>query len=126
MLLFSLYIFINYSLQFYCTIFFIQWTNDGSTFLCHCGGSVQFLDVESGKVCGIIGDEEVPTEDTADVDLILTFTLSPNNEQIVSAHKSGLFKLWNFKGIYLFCRTIHVGSYTFVMLCCLCVVIYSN
>lgn len=65
--------------------------------LCHCGGSIQFLDVETGMVTGLIGDEELPTEDT-DVDLILTFRLCPKSEHIVSAHKSGLFKLWNFNG----------------------------
>ncbi|XP_014290049.1 transducin beta-like protein 3 [Halyomorpha halys] len=101
----------EFSLKSFYTGGDVVWTTDGSTFLCQCGGSVQFLCVESGKVNGFIGDEEVPTEDAADVDLILTFALSPNNEQIVSAHRSGLFKLWNFqdKTMVKHWRSVHKG-----------------
>ncbi|CAH1394841.1 unnamed protein product [Nezara viridula] len=101
----------EFSLKSFYTGGDVVWSKDGATFLCHCGGSVQFLDVESGKVNGIIGDEEVPAEDNADVDLILTFTLSPDNEQIVSAHKSGLFKLWNYedKTMVKHWRSVHKG-----------------
>lgn len=101
----------EFSLKSFYTGGDVVWTKDGTTFLCQCEGSVQFLDVESGKVNGFIGDEEIPTEDSADIDLIIAFTLSPNNEQIVSAHKSGLFKLWNYedKTLVKQWRSVHKG-----------------
>jgi hypothetical protein len=52
------------------------------------------LGIEQGRVTASIGVNEEDSEDT-----INTFLLSPNNEQIISNHRSGLFKLWQWRGV---------------------------
>lgn len=42
--------------------------------------------------------------DVEEEDVINTFTASDNDLNIITHHKSGLFKLWNWKGnVYLTC-----------------------
>lgn len=71
-----------------------QWTSDGQQLLCQCGGVVKVLDIEQGRVTASVGVNEEDSEDT-----INTFLLSPDNEQIISNHRSGLFKLWHWRGV---------------------------
>jgi hypothetical protein len=76
----------------------LQWTSSGQQLLCQCGGLVKVLDIEQGRVTASVGvnEEEEESEDT-----INTFVLSPDNEQIISNHRSGLFKLWKWRGEFL-------------------------
>ena len=77
----------------------MQWTSNGQGLLCQCGGSVKVLDIEQGRVTALVGvnEEEEDSEDT-----INTFLLSPDNEHIISNHRSGLFKLWKWRGVFTF------------------------
>ncbi|CAG5059715.1 unnamed protein product [Parnassius apollo] len=70
----------------------IQWTSDGSHFLCQCEDVIKVIDINT--LCNIltIGEEN---EDKDEMDQIYTFQLSNNNDVIVTAHKSGLMKLWD-------------------------------
>jgi hypothetical protein len=52
------------------------------------------LDIEQGRVTASVGVNEEDNEDT-----INTFLLSPDNERIISNHRSGLFKLWHWRGV---------------------------
>ncbi|GFG39073.1 hypothetical protein Cfor_11996 [Coptotermes formosanus] len=72
----------------------VEWTSSGQQLLCQCGGLVKVLDIEQGRVTASVGvnEEEEESEDT-----INTFVLSPDNEQIISNHRSGLFKLWKWR-----------------------------
>jgi WD40 repeat protein len=71
-----------------------QWTSDGQQLLCQCGGVIKVLDIEQGRVTASVGVNEEDNEDTINI-----FLLSPDNEQIISNHRSGLFKLWHWRGV---------------------------
>lgn len=66
---------------------------------CHCDATVQILNVNDGKVTSFLGDNE-PQEDVA-ADRIQTFTLDYKNNLVISAHKSGLLKVWNLQSTYI-------------------------
>jgi hypothetical protein len=85
-------------LKLFCC-YHLQWTSSGQQLLCQCGGLVKVLDIEQGRVIASVGvnEEEEDSEDT-----INTFLLSPDNEQIISNHRSGLFKLWKWRGVFAF------------------------
>lgn len=75
-----------------------QWTSDGQQLLCQCGGVIKVLDIDQGRVISSVGvSEEEDSEDT-----INTFVLSLDNEQIISNHRSGLFKLWHWRGMLFY------------------------
>lgn len=57
------------------------------------------MDIEQGRVTALVGVNE-EGEDCEDT--INTFLLSPDNEQIISNHRSGLFKLWKWRGVLTF------------------------
>ncbi|XP_013199187.2 transducin beta-like protein 3 [Amyelois transitella] len=69
----------------------IQWSQDGVCLLCQCDDVIKIIDINTLSTNLIIGD---PEED-AESDQIYTFQMSHDNEVIVSAHKSGLMKLWD-------------------------------
>nr|XP_018915495.1 PREDICTED: transducin beta-like protein 3 [Bemisia tabaci] len=76
----------------------VAWTKDGQELLCQCTAVVKVLNVETGKVTTTVpklSEEEAANEE--DADTILTFTLSEDDKFIVTAHKSSLLKLWNWK-----------------------------
>lgn len=70
----------------------IEWTNNTQELLCQCGGTINVLDIENGKVTSSLGLNKEDVEEVEDV--INTFVLSPDNESVVSSHRSGLLKLW--------------------------------
>ncbi|XP_038212377.1 transducin beta-like protein 3 [Zerene cesonia] len=70
----------------------IQWTQDGVNFLCQCDDVIKVIDVNT--LCNILTIGE-SGEDKDESDTIYTFKLSHNNESVVTAHKSGLIKLWD-------------------------------
>lgn len=60
--------------------------------MCQCNNVIEIVDVNTSSSILTIGNsDDADGED----DQIYTFSLSHNNERIVSAHKSGLVKLWN-------------------------------
>ncbi|XP_061713417.1 transducin beta-like protein 3 [Cydia pomonella] len=69
----------------------ISWTIDGSHLLCLCSDAIQVIDVNTCSQVLFIGESNEDTEG----DPIYTFKLSHNNEVVVTAHKSGLMKLWD-------------------------------
>nr|CAD7430284.1 unnamed protein product [Timema monikensis] len=85
----------------------VQWSSSGEEMLCQCGGVVHVLDVQQGRIkttLGQIGDVE-------DEDTVTTFTLSPDNEVVITSHKSGLFRLWNWRdgSVQKMWKSIHKG-----------------
>lgn len=68
----------------------IQWSTDGAHLLCQCDDVVKVIDVNTFSSTIVIGEE-----DGAESDQIYTFQMSHNNESVVTAHKSGLMKLWD-------------------------------
>uniref|UniRef100_A0A1B6ELF2 U3 small nucleolar RNA-associated protein 13 C-terminal domain-containing protein n=1 Tax=Cuerna arida TaxID=1464854 RepID=A0A1B6ELF2_9HEMI len=73
----------------------IEWTNDGTQFLCLCEGKIKVFDVNNGKVSNFCNEDL--DKDDEELDTVLTFCLSSDNTTVVSAHKSGLFKSWKWK-----------------------------
>ncbi|KAK6639171.1 hypothetical protein RUM43_007441 [Polyplax serrata] len=66
----------------------IKWSKDGSVIYCPNLGSINVINVETGKPHVVIG---VVSEDA---DIIHSFATTVDGSQLVSSHKSGLFKLW--------------------------------
>ncbi|PSN41585.1 Transducin beta-like protein 3 [Blattella germanica] len=87
----------------------IEWTKNGEELLCHCGGTIKVLELASGRVTLSLGSNEEEEDDVEDT--IHTFVLSADNELIVSSHKSGLLKLWKWRGKSLLkqWKSIHKG-----------------
>lgn len=69
----------------------IQWTNDGLQMLCLCDEAIKVVEVDTLITSLIIGE----TEEDAENDQIYTFKISHSNQSIVTAHKSGLIKMWD-------------------------------
>lgn len=70
----------------------IKWSTDGSVIYCPNLGSINVINVETGKPHVVIG---VVSEDA---DIIHSFATTLDGSQLVSSHKSGLFKLWQLSG----------------------------
>ncbi|CAG9786172.1 unnamed protein product [Diatraea saccharalis] len=68
----------------------IQLTIDGVNLLCLCDDVIKVVDVNNVSTVNVIGQ----SDENLESDQIYTFQLSHNNDLIVSAHKSGLIKLW--------------------------------
>lgn len=90
---------------------------DGEYFLCQNGGTVHILSFATGRVEGILGDNIEDQEE----DTINSFALNQSNEEFLTHHKSGLFKLWNWKGeknktmIYYSLFILYSFSYLFFL-----------
>ncbi|XP_053694992.1 transducin beta-like protein 3 [Sabethes cyaneus] len=67
----------------------VQWSTDGQEFLCQNSGAISMVTIaesDSTEDSVTLGDDE---------DVIYTFALSKDNQSIISAHRSGLLKLWD-------------------------------
>ncbi|XP_059610208.1 transducin beta-like protein 3 [Phlebotomus argentipes] len=70
---------------------FLAWA--GEEIVCQDAEKINFVNVESGKVDrSIHGGADVEGED-----VIYTFAVSSSGESVLTAHKSGLLKLWDGK-----------------------------
>lgn len=69
----------------------IQWTTEGAHLLCQCGDVIKVIDINTFSTILVIGE----SEDGAESDQIYTFQMSHGNNAVVTAHKSGLIKLWD-------------------------------
>lgn len=72
----------------------VELTSDGKLLLCQCGPFINLVDVESGQLNGSLGKTE---EDDAGIELdtVISFALSADEQHVVSSHRSGLFQLWH-------------------------------
>lgn len=85
----------------------VQWSTDGQHMFCQKYGTVSILSVNKGFVVSSLGESKNNEEE----DTINTFTASDNDLNIITHHKSGLFKLWNWKDNKLMklWKSIHNG-----------------
>ncbi|XP_055836815.1 transducin beta-like protein 3 [Episyrphus balteatus] len=72
----------------------VAWTSSGDEFLCQDVGKINVINIDSGNIVNSIGEEK-----SADVDedVVYTFALSADDEHVLTAHKSGLLKMWEKK-----------------------------
>lgn len=69
----------------------IEWTTDGVHLYCLCDDVIKVIDVNTFATVQTIGEVEEHIEN----DQIYTFKMSHNNQYVITAHKSGLMKLWD-------------------------------
>nr|XP_003699221.1 PREDICTED: transducin beta-like protein 3 [Megachile rotundata] len=88
----------------------VQWSKDGQHIFCQKYGVVSIVSVTKGVVLHYLGQGNNNEEE----DTINTFTASDNDLNIITHHKSGLFKLWNWKDNKLvkLWKSIHKGPVT--------------
>ncbi|XP_046382433.1 transducin beta-like protein 3 [Ischnura elegans] len=86
----------------------VEWTNDGKHLLCQCDDKVHAVNVETGKVVKVLGNS---SEEESVEGQINTFTLSKSNEFVVTAHKTGLFRLWRWQdeAVLKMWKSVHKG-----------------
>ncbi|XP_076764821.1 transducin beta-like protein 3 [Xylocopa sonorina] len=71
----------------------VQWSTDGQHIFCQKHGAISVLSVSKGIVISSLGEASNNEEE----DTINTFALSDDDLNIITHHKSGLFKLWNWR-----------------------------
>ncbi|CAL7933041.1 unnamed protein product [Xylocopa violacea] len=71
----------------------VQWSVDGQHIFCQKYGTISVLSVNKGVVISSLGESNNNEEE----DTINTFTASDDDLNIITHHKSGLFKLWNWQ-----------------------------
>ncbi|XP_053974904.1 transducin beta-like protein 3 [Hylaeus volcanicus] len=72
----------------------VQWSTDGQYIFCQKHGTVSVLSLKEGmSIVSHVGQSDNDEEK----DVINTFTAFSNDVNIITHHKSGLFKLWNWK-----------------------------
>lgn len=64
---------------------------DGTRFLCRDEHKINIISMRTMEVERVIGKAEEGSED-----IIYTFILTSNDDYLISAHRSGLLKLWDF------------------------------
>ena len=57
--------------------------------ICQCGDRIQVIETKYGKAVKSLIQEE---------DEVITFAIGPDDVTLVSSHKSGLLRHWNWKG----------------------------
>lgn len=67
---------------------------DGQYLFCQKHGTISILSLQKGLVISYLGE----SSDNEEEDTINSFTASNDDINIVTHHRSGLFKLWNWKG----------------------------
>lgn len=70
----------------------VKWSIDGSSIFCPNLGSINVIDIESGKPKLVLGDV------SEESDIINSFAVSSDGSKLVSSHKSGLLKYWQISG----------------------------
>ncbi|XP_020295667.1 transducin beta-like protein 3 [Pseudomyrmex gracilis] len=85
----------------------IQWSRDGEHLFCQKGGSISVISLQKGSVISLVGQTHVKEEE----DTIHCFALDNDDTNIITHHKSGLFKLWDWKTAQLtkLWKSIHKG-----------------
>jgi len=75
-------------------LFILQWSADAEYLFCQKGGTVSILSVSKSSVISSLGEVEANQQE----DTINCFALGNDDTSILTHHKSGLFKLWDWKG----------------------------
>lgn len=70
----------------------VAWSKDAGKLYCQNASKINIVDIETVSIVGTIGSQ---IDDEELEDQIYTFALSPENDFIVTAHKSALLKLWS-------------------------------
>lgn len=73
----------------------MDWILDGSEFVCPDQDKLNVVNVDSGKVVQTFGEVAKDLEGEEEGDVIYSFAVSNDGTKIVSAHRSGLLKLWD-------------------------------
>ncbi|XP_025995592.1 transducin beta-like protein 3 [Solenopsis invicta] len=86
----------------------IQWSANAEYLFCQKGGVVSVLSMSKGSTILSLGTKEVDQQE----DMINCFTLCNEDTGVITHHKSGLFKLWDWKVNKLtkLWKSIHKGS----------------
>ncbi|XP_055636648.1 transducin beta-like protein 3 [Toxorhynchites rutilus septentrionalis] len=93
----------------------VQWSSDGEEIFCQNNGTINLISVGDKAAQPVsFGSSESEKSDEISEDIVYTFALSKNGENIVSAHRSGLLKLWDKTSIKLSktWRGLHSGPIT--------------
>ncbi|TGZ51696.1 Transducin beta-like protein 3 [Temnothorax longispinosus] len=85
----------------------IQWNANAEYLFCQKGGTVSMLSMSKGSVISSLGITEADQQE----DTINCFALCNEDAGIITYHKSGLFKLWDWKTSKLtkLWKSIHKG-----------------
>ncbi|XP_062546513.1 transducin beta-like protein 3 [Armigeres subalbatus] len=86
----------------------VQWSSDGNEMLCQNAGAINLVSVTDDAV------EPVIFGDADESDVVYTFALSNDSQHVVSAHRSGLLKLWDksSRQVSKIWRGLHQGPIT--------------
>jgi U3 small nucleolar RNA-associated protein 13 len=89
----------------------VLWTSDGKQFLCRDENKINIISIDSMDIERTIGSN--------DEDLIYTFILTSNDENLVSAHRSGLMKLWDMSNgdLKKTWKNLHTGPVSCLQFC---------
>lgn len=81
------------------------WTHDGTQFLCCDETKINVISIKSLEVDRIICDDDSVE------DIIYTFVLTDNDEALITAHRSGLLRLWSFETgkLQKSWKNLHIG-----------------
>ncbi|GAB0095117.1 transducin beta-like protein 3 [Sergentomyia squamirostris] len=77
----------------FLTTGFVSWAGD--ELVCQDSKKINIVNVNSGKVERCIQSGGAETDDPEGEDTVYTFAVSPGGSSVLSAHKSGLLKLWD-------------------------------
>ncbi|KAG7209603.1 hypothetical protein KM043_011260 [Ampulex compressa] len=85
----------------------VRWSKDAEHLFCQKGGVISVLSISKGAVISLLGK----THNDEEEDTIHTFTVNDDSSNIITHHRSGLFKLWNWKDNKLIklWKSIHKG-----------------
>lgn len=85
----------------------IQWNANAEYLFCQKGGTISILSMSKGSVISSLGTTEADQQE----DTINCFVLCNKDTGIITHHKSGLFKLWDWKTNKLtkLWKSIHKG-----------------
>ncbi|XP_057323002.1 transducin beta-like protein 3 [Microplitis mediator] len=84
----------------------VKWSKDGEHLFCLNNGTLSVLSISTGLVVNKLGNSE-----DEDIDVVNTFCVSNDGNQVITSHKSSLFKLWTWKDEKLVkhWKSIHQG-----------------
>jgi len=89
--------FFKYVIQYFLLQYFLlQWSANGEYLFCQKDDALCVLSLDKGSTISLFGE----SNDDSENDRINCFILI-DDDTIISHHKSGLFKLWNWKSNYL-------------------------
>ncbi|KOX68996.1 Transducin beta-like protein 3 [Melipona quadrifasciata] len=85
----------------------VAWSTDGKYIFCQKYDTVSILSVQNGLIISYLGE----SNNNEEGDTINTFIASDNDLNIITYHKSGLFKLWDWKvnKLIKLWKSIHKG-----------------